>query len=113
MQSLRVLRLLGGFTLLSLFFATSAPLTFAENKDSDQISTLLSQARTQAWQAAQDADTLQSYTLSPMAWETHANQLRSIQEDINALAKTTVQLNDLRPQGSPWQQTAIDRINPL
>src|SRR5271167_3321003 len=98
MQSLRVLRLLGGCTLLSLFFATAAPLTSAQNKDSEQISTLLSQARTQAWEAAQDADTLQSYTLSPMTWETHANQLRVIQTNINDLAKTTIQLNDLRAQ---------------
>lgn len=32
---------------------------------------------------------------------------------MNALAKTTQQLNDLRSQGSQWQQIAIDRINPL
>jgi hypothetical protein len=48
-----------------------------------------------------------------MAWESHAAQLRLIQERVNALAKTTEQLNDLRSQGSQWQQTAIDRINPL
>ena len=73
----------------------------------------LRKARTQAWQAAQDADTLQSYTMSPLTWETHAAQLRLIQERVNALAKTTQQLNDLRAQGSQWQEAAIDRINPL
>ena len=109
MQAKRVLGLLGGFAILCLVFATSA----LAQKDSDEISSLLSQARTQAWQAAQDAETLQSYTMSPMTWESHAAQLRSIQERVTALAKTTQQLNDLRSQGSPWQQTAIDRINPL
>ncbi len=113
MQTLRVLRLLGGCALLSLFLSTSAQLTLAQNKDSEQITTLLSQARTQAWQAAQDADILQSYTNSPMTWESHAAQLRLITNDIDELAKTTVQLNGLRPQGSSWQQAAIDRINPL
>ena len=109
MQAKRVLGLLGGFTLFCLVLATSA----LAQKDSDEISGLLSQARTQAWQAAQDADTLQSYTMSPMSWEAHAAQLRLIQERVNALAKTTLQLNNLRSQGSQWQQDAIDRINPL
>jgi hypothetical protein len=109
MQAKQILGLLGGFTLFFLVFATSA----LAQKDSDEISSLLSQARTQAWQAAQDADTLQSYTMSPMVWESHAAQLRLIQDRVNALAKTTQQLNDLRSQGSQWQQVAIDRINPL
>ena len=109
MKAKRLLGLLGGFTLFCLVFATSA----LAQKDSDEINSLLSQARTQAWQAAQDADTLQSYTMSPMAWESHAAQLRLIQDRVNALAKTTQQLNEQRAQGSAWQQAAIDRINPL
>src|SRR5579871_6911703 len=110
MQPLRMLRLLcaGAFTVLSLFLAASTPLALAQTKDSEQISNLLSQARTQSWQAAQDADILQSFTNSPMSWETHAAQLKLIQNDINDLAKTTIQLNDLRQEGSVWQQMAID-----
>jgi small-conductance mechanosensitive channel len=108
MRAIRVLGLLSTFVLLCLF-ATSA----LAQKDSDEINSLLSQARTQAWQAAQDADTLQSFTNSNMAWESHAAQLRLIQDRVNALAKTTQQLNDLRSQGSQWQQAAIDKINPL
>lgn len=110
MRVKRLLGLFGGFILFCLVFAVSA---LAQTKDSDEISRLISQARTQAWQAAQDADTLQSYTMSPLGWESHATQLRLIQDRVNALAKTTQQLNDLRSQGSQWQQIAIDRINPL
>ena len=108
MRTIRMLGLLSIFTLFCLF-ATSA----LAQKDSDEINGLLSQARTQAWQATQDADTLQSYTMAPMAWESHAAQLRLIQDRVLALAKTTQQLNDRRSQGSAWQQTAIDRTNPL
>ena len=108
MRAIRLLGVLSCFTLLC-FFATSA----LAQKDSEKISELLSQARTQAWQAALDAETLQSFTMSNMAWESHAAQLRLIQDRVNALAGTTLQLNDLRLQGSQWQQTAIDRINPL
>jgi len=85
MQSKRVPGFLGGLTLFCLVSATSA----LAQKDSDQITSLISQARTQAWQAAQDADTLQSFTNSNMAWESHAAQLRLIQDRVNALAKTT------------------------
>ena len=109
MQTKRVLGLLCGFALFCLVFATSA----RAQKDSEEITGLLSQARTQAWQAAQDADTLQSYTMSDMSWESHAAQLRLIQERVNALAKTTLELNNLRSQGSLWQQDAIDKVNPL
>jgi hypothetical protein len=108
MRAKWLLALVSSVTLFCVF-ATSA----SAQKDSEKISSLLSQARTQAWQAAQDADTLQSFTMSNMAWESHASQLRLIQDRVDALAGTTRQLNDLRLQGSPWQQAAIDRINPL
>jgi len=32
---------------------------------------------------------------------------------VNNLGKVVGQLNTTRSQGSPWQQTAIDRINPM
>ena len=51
--------------------------------------------------------------MSPITWEAHAAKLSLIQEHVNALANTTLQLNNLRSQGSQWQQNAIDRINPL
>ena len=32
---------------------------------------------------------------------------------INDLGKVAKELEDARPEGSPWQQVAIDRIDPL
>ena len=103
----------GGLAIGILALSLATPYAHAQNKDSDKISSLLSSAKIQAMWVAQDADTLQSYTMSPMTWESHASELRLISSHLDELTKITMKLNDARPEGSPWQQTAIDRINPL
>jgi len=85
----------------------------AQTPDSEEITKLLSEAKTHAILAEDDAATLHSYTRSGLAWQTHANRLSMMKEHINDLGKTAKQLNDLKSTGSPWQQVAIDRINPL
>jgi len=85
----------------------------AQVADSTHINKLLSEAETYSSQAAKDSDELESYTRSPLGWETHNAQLNVIREHVNHLGEIVGQLNDARGMGSPWQQTAIDRINPL
>lgn len=101
-----------GVGLGLLAVALALPM-HAQTEDSPDINRLLSDARVHAWEAARDAETLQSYTMSKIGWETHASQLRMITGHVNDLGKVAAQLTDMRSQGSPWQQTAIDRINPL
>ncbi|HVJ08132.1 MAG TPA: hypothetical protein VM554_07095 [Acidisarcina sp.] len=108
-----VLRISAGFALFACFLAIGARWMSAESPDSTAISNLLAQAKSQAVVAENDAAILESYTHPGSAWETHAAQLRTIAEHVNALAETVKQLNGLREEGSPWQQEAIFQINPL
>lgn len=89
------------------------PWLAAQTNDSAEISALLAQAKTHATLAADDAATLQSYTNSNLNWQTHAKGLENMKEHVNALGRVHKQIVDLRPQGSQWQQIAIDRIDPL
>lgn len=106
-----MLRNFGGAMALTLVLAMAAPNTWAQAADSDEISNLLAQAKSHAALADDDAAKLESYTRSKLAWRTHAIKLDEIKQHVNELLKVDAQLNDLRGQGSPWQQDAINQID--
>ncbi len=109
----RMLRIFGGVAGLALLLMVCSPFLKAQNADSEQISKLFTDARSYALTAETDADRLDSYTRSSLAWQTHSQQLNLMKEDVNNLGKVHKQLSDLRSEGSTWQQEAIDRIEPL
>jgi hypothetical protein len=97
---------------LALAFAMGTSIGFAQTADSEQISNLLKQAKSHAVAAKNDAAELESYANSSGHWQSHARQLDSIREHVNELGQLNKQLSDLRGEGSPWQQNAIDQIDP-
>ncbi|MHB2007347.1 MAG: hypothetical protein ACYCOX_04790 [Acidobacteriaceae bacterium] len=102
-----------GLAVIALFLVIKGPVAVAQNADSAEISSLLSEAQHHAALLDDDADQLVSYTRSKLHWESHAQQLESMKTHVNNLGNVTAQLNNLRSDGSPWQQQAIDQINPL
>ncbi len=113
MKSKWIFRVPCCLAVIAFFLAMTSPFLMAQNPDSEQISKLLSDARSQAATAEIDADTLVAYTRSAISWETHADKLEEMRLDVNRMGKTVAELQKLRPEGSPWQQVAIDRIYPL
>ena len=103
----------GGVAILALLLSAGTGLLMAQKQDSTEINDLLEQAKSYADLAVKDADTLQSYTLSRLSWESHARQVEVIKQHINNLGKIHQELSDKRELGSPWQQEAIDRVDPL
>lgn len=85
----------------------------ADVPDSEQVNKLLSEAKTQAFQLKEDAATMESYTRMNVSWESHAAAITQIKEHVNALGRQVTKLKDARNTASPWQQTAINRINPF
>lgn len=85
----------------------------AQKADSIRITSFLQHARDHAAKANLDAERLESYTRSKTTWESHANNLARMREDINELGKDVATLSAAREEGSPWQQEAIDDIDPL
>jgi len=90
------------------------PITQAQNKDSKVITDLLKEAESHAILASVDAETLESYTRShTVSWQSHAYRLRNVADHANDLIQDFNKLSSMRSEGSPWQQEAIDRVDPL
>ena len=90
------------------------PVAPAQNADSKAINDLLKQVEAHAMLASDDSETLESYTRShTMSSESHASRLRLIADHANNLIQDFDKLSAMRAEGSPWQQEAIDRVDPL
>lgn len=98
--------------LLAGFLAIPAAKA-SETPDSEQVSKLLSEAKTMAFELKEDAVTMESFTRMNVSMESHAVAINQIKDHINALTRQTAKLKEARSAGSPWQQTAIDRITPF
>lgn len=109
-----ILRTTGGFVAaLAVLLVLASPFVRAQSTDSAEISRLLKVAEVHATLAADDAATLESYSLSSVPWQSHGQKLGEMTEHVNALGRASKELNDLSPQGSPWQQKAISQIDSL
>lgn len=103
----------GGIVAMALVVAMG-PLTIsAQSNDSEDISKLLVEAKSYAALALDDAGALESFTTTDLNWRAHGFKLEEIRRHVNALGKVSRQLSDLRSFGSPWQQSAVDEIEPL
>ena len=112
MRFRRILSIPAVFIALMFLMVGSSRAT-AQTTGPEHINHLLADAEHFANLAAADSEELGTYTRTQASWETHAHQLERIREHVNHLGEVVQQLNEARAEGMPWQQTAIDRINPL
>ena len=112
MSKTQVLATLKKTALLGLMLLMPA-FAKAQAADSNAITDLLKEAKTHAVLAENDAVTLESYTRSTLSWQAHGNRLIQMKTHANDLINDFNKLKALRQDGSPWQQEAIDRIDPL
>lgn len=96
-------------TAALLIPATSA----AASADSDHINKLLAEAKAEAAELKTDSADLESYARSTHNWSTHAAKIELIKEHVNNSGKLLTKLRDAETEGAPWQQTAIQRVEPL
>jgi len=99
--------------VMGLVMFSGASRSPAQTTESEQISQLLTEAKTHALNAEDDAAKLDAYTRSRLSWKSHGNQLEAMKVHVNELGKIAGQLNALAPQGEPWQQQAIQQVMPL
>ena len=81
--------------------------------DSTEITSLLAEAKAEAAALKADAGDMESFTRSTSSWQTYGTQLTAIREHVNNSGKLLTKLKSAEISGSPWQQTAIKRIEPL
>ncbi len=99
--------------LATALIVISPAVMAAGAEDSEQVSKLLSDAKSQAFQLKEDSQTMESYTRSKLDWQSHASAVTAMKEHINAVGVTLTKLEDARESASAWQAIAIDRIKPL
>jgi len=113
MNQYKLIARMGTSAILVAGFLTASSIANATDvPDSEQVSKLLSEARTLAFQVKEDAVTMESYTRMNVSWESHAAAINQIREHVNALGRQVTKLNGAKGAASPWQKIAIDRINP-
>ena len=89
------------------------PVRAAEVPDNEQVSKLLSETRTMAFQLKEDAGTMESFTRMNVSWESHAVTINQIKDHVNALRKQEAKLQEVKANASSWQKAAIDKITPF
>jgi hypothetical protein len=93
---------------------TTAPLSADSRRtDSEQVSKLLSDAKSEALVLERDAEQLSAFTQSSVSWQSYADQLSQIRTHVNKVGSIIQQLDDLRVISSQWQKIAINRLTPL
>lgn len=80
--------------------------------DSETISGLLSEAKSEAIELRADAEKMETFTRSHLSFGSFATKLNEIKDHVNKTGKLLTKLNEARETGSSWQQQAIDHIAP-
>jgi len=109
----RNIRLYAAFFVGALLTTTSALSADSRKTDSEQVSKLLSDAKSEALVLERDAEQLSAFTQSSVSWQSYSDQLNQIRTHVNKVGSIIQQLNDLRVISSQWQKIATDRLTPL
>jgi hypothetical protein len=104
-----------GFGLLAVALLAMAPALRAANppKDSEEVSGFFSEAKAEAVQLQFDAEELNNFARSKTSWQTHADKLTQMKEHVNKVSALVTKMNAAKADAAPWQQQAIERINPM
>jgi hypothetical protein len=112
MKILSIVTTMGKIAILAFLLPMSL-LVRAQAVDSPAVTNLLDEVKMHAWRAKDEAATLESYTRSKLSSKSHGVQLNAIKDHVNDLLADCSKMSAMRDEGSPWQQEAIDRVNPL
>ena len=73
---------------------------------------LLREVQSTANALASEAHSFHSYTLSPLARESHVWAANRVKEHVNDMGQRLARLQEIRHVAAPWQREAIDAIVP-
>ena len=85
----------------------------AEVPDSEQVTKLLTEAKSQALQVKEDAIAMEAFNRTAVSRETQAAAINELRDHFNSLGRTAAKLKDAEAIAAPWQARVIDRIVPF
>src|SRR5579864_40971 len=95
-----------------LMIAPAARAVDSSIGDSKEISTLLSEAKSESIELREDAEKMEAFTRSQVSWESFAAKINEIKDHVNKTGELLAKLNQVHETGSSWQKQAIDHITP-
>ena len=114
MKEYRVIVSLATLALLVAgYLFTPTTMRAAEKGDSAQINQLLADAKAEAIQLRDDSGDMDSFVRSRPSWVSYAGKVEMVKGHLNNTGKLLAKLQEAQAAGSPWQQAAIQRIEPL
>lgn len=110
-----VTTILSALALLSVLFLSTAPDVLASPRpnDSEEVTKLLSDIKSEAVQLRSDAEDMNSFARSQLTWQSHSAKINQIKEHVNKAGELLSKLQGAKTSASAWQEHAIDRITPL
>ncbi len=101
--------------LLSVLFFSAAPAVSAspQPSDSQEVTKLLAEVKSEAYDLKNDAEDLKSFSRTKLAWHSHAGKVDQIKQTVNRAGELVSKLNDAKASASEWQEQAIDETTPL
>ncbi|HEV2521393.1 MAG TPA: hypothetical protein VGT24_03350 [Candidatus Acidoferrales bacterium] len=101
--------------LLSVLCFSTVPAVFASPRptDSEEVTKLLAEVKSEAYDLKNDAEDLKSFTRSKLSWQSHAGKVIQIKQTVNRAGELVSKLNDAKASASAWQQQVIDETTPL
>jgi hypothetical protein len=104
---------LGMLSLSGSLLWIAPMLTAADVPDNEQVTKLLSEAKTEAFQLKEDAVTMESYNWMTVSREGQATAINQLRDHINALGRTEAKLRAVEGAVPVWQKLVVDRIVPF
>ncbi|HEY6340636.1 MAG TPA: hypothetical protein VIY49_04015 [Bryobacteraceae bacterium] len=85
----------------------------ADVPDNEQVTKLLSETKTMAFQLKEDAGVMESFTRMNVSFETQAATINEFKAHVNTLKKQEAKLQEVKGAAAPWQKAAIEQITPF
>ena len=99
--------------LLAGYYTMPSTVKAAETGDSARITELFADAKAEAVELKLDSADMEQFTYSNMTYVSYATKVAMIKGHVNNTGKLLAKMKEAEATGSPWQQTAIKRIEPL
>jgi len=101
--------------LVAAYFLIPSAGAYAQTTaaDSEKVTKLFSEAKDEAHELELDAEHMEEFTRSGLTWESHSWKINEVREHVTECGRLLAKLHDAREKASPWQQKAIDEIEPL
>lgn len=73
---------------------------------------LLKEIRSHAYSLSMTAQKLETFPRNQFSWQTHASELLTTKDLVNAIGDKLERLQEVRHEAAPWQQEALNSLLP-